>query len=121
MAKDKELNAYLKNLETALQRIGKSKLWLSKQCGASPSFIGNLFSRNSYPSVNSAMSISTILGYPIEMMLKGDVKHYQPVGKSKRELITNNIMGICKELDENELESIQSIMRGIVDFRHMPK
>lgn len=121
MAKDKELNPYLKNLDIALQRIGKSKLWLAKQCGDSPSLIHNIYSRNQYPSVNTALMISTILGYSIEQMLKGDVEHHQPAGKSKRELMTNKIMGMCKELDENELESIQSIMRGIVDFRHMAK
>lgn len=121
MTKDEGLNPYLKNLDIALQRIGRSRTWLSQECGLSPAAIANLFLRNQYPSVNTAMMISTILGYPIEQMLKGDVEHYQPAGKTKREMITNKIMGMCKELDENELESIQSIIRGIVDFRHMAK
>lgn len=115
--KDKELNPYLKNLEIALQRIGKSKTWLALECGLSSSAVVNMFSRNSYPAVNTAWTISTVLGYPIEQMLKGDVEHYQPAGKSKRELITSKIMTMCKELDEKELESFQHVMRGIVDFR----
>jgi len=121
MVKDEALNPYLKNLEVALERIGRTKKWLSLECGLSGSAVGNLFLRNQYPSVNTAAIISTVLGYPIEQMLKGDVKHYQPAGKSKRELMTNKIVGICQELDEDELESIQSIMRGIVDFRRLAK
>ena len=121
MAKDKELNPYLKNLDIALQRIGRSRTWLSKECGLSPAVITNLFFRNQYPAISTAMMISTVLGYPSEQMLKGDVEHHQPAGKSKRELMTNKIVGMCKELDENELESIQFLIRGIIDFRHMAK
>jgi len=118
MVKDEELNPYLKNLEVALERIGRTKKWLSLECGLSPAAVGNMFLRNQYPSVNTAATISTVLGYPIEQMLKGDVKHYQPAGKSKRELMTNKIVGMCQELDENELETLQSIMRNIIDFKH---
>jgi len=119
MAKDKELNPYLKNLDIALQRIGRGRAWLSQECGLSPAVVANLFYRNQYPSVTTAMSISNVLGYPIEQMLKGDVEHHQPAGKSKRELMTNKIIGMCKELDENELEALQSIMRGIIDFKRI--
>jgi len=119
MVKDKELNPYLKNLEIALQRIGKTRTWLSQECGLSPGTIGNLFSRNSYPSVNTAWTISTVLGYPIEEMLKGDIKTFQPVGKSKRELMATKVLGMCKELDESELESFLPVMRGIVDLRRL--
>ena len=121
MAKSVEHNTYLKNLDIALKRIGRSRKWLSLECGLSPAAIPNMFTRNLYPSVNNAWTISKVLGYPIEDMLKGDVEHYQPAGKSKRELMTNKIVGMCKELDENELESIQAIIRGIIDFRHMAK
>jgi transcriptional regulator with XRE-family HTH domain len=121
MAKDKELNPYLKNLEIALRRIGRSKTWLALECGLSTSAILNLYSRNCYPSVNTAWTISTVLGYTIEEMLKGDVEHYQPAGKSKRDLTTSKIMTLCKELDETELESFQNIMRQVVDFRHLAK
>jgi hypothetical protein len=119
MAKKEDLNPYLINLGIALERIGRSKTWLALECGLSPSSIVNMFARNQYPSVNTAAVISTVLGYPIEQMLKGDVKHYQPAGKSKRELMTNKIMGMCQELDENELEYFQSIMRNIVDLRRL--
>ncbi len=121
MAKDKELNPYLKNLDIALQRIGRSRIWLSQECGLSSAVVANLFYRNQYPSVTTAMMISTVLGYPIEQMLKGDVEHHQPAGKSKREMMTNKIVAMCKELDENELESLQNVVRGIIDFRHLAK
>jgi DNA-binding XRE family transcriptional regulator len=119
MAKNEDVNPYLINLGIALERIGRSKTWLAQECGLSSSAIVNMFARNQYPSVNTAAVISAILGYPIEQMLKGDVKHYQPAGKSKRELMTNKIMGMCQELDENELESIQNILREIVNFRKL--
>ncbi|MHB9152972.1 MAG: helix-turn-helix domain-containing protein [Spirochaetales bacterium] len=119
MAKNKELNPYLKNVDAALHRIGKTRAWLSRECGFSPSMITNLFFRNNYPSVNNAWTISTVLGYPLDEMLKGDIQTFQPVGKSKRELMTTKVLAMCKELDENELETFLPVMRGIVDLRRL--
>jgi len=121
MAKDKERNPYLKSLEIALQRLGRTKTWLAFECGLSQSAILNLFSRNSYPSVNTEWTISKILGYPIKDMLKGDVKRFQPAGKSKREMMTLKILTMTKELNEDELESFQGIMRDLIDFRRLSK
>jgi hypothetical protein len=52
-------------------------------------------------------------------MLKGDIKTFQPVGKSKRELMATKVLGMCKELDESELEGFLPVMRGIVDLRRL--
>ena len=121
MVKDTEQNPYLKNLDVALKRIGKPRTWLAHECGLSSSSIGNLFSRNSYPAINTAWTISKVLGYPIEDMLKGDIQFFQPAAKSKRDLTTSKINAICKELTEDELEVLQGIVRGIVDFKRLPK
>jgi len=121
MAKSEELNTYLKNLDIALKRVGKSRKWLSLECGLSPAAIPNMFRRNLYPSVNNAWTISKVLGYPIEDMLKGDVQHFQPAGKTKRDILTNKVLALTKELTENELEAFQALIRNVIDFRKMEK
>lgn len=121
MAKLEDLNPYLKNLDIALKRVGKSRKWLSLECGLSPAAVPNMFFRNLYPSVNTAWTISKVLGYPIEDMLKGDVQHFQPAGKTKRDILTNKVLALTKELTEDELETFQAIVRNIVDFRKMGK